>query len=83
VYRDACAQEPKRLLDQPEAGTLAGFLLWYLRYRYKDFAAAGDFFERLLKGGGCLIMLDGLDEVVSVEERRVVRDAVGRLLDTQ
>jgi len=28
-------------------------------------------------------MLDGLDEVVSVSERRVVRDAVGRLLDTQ
>jgi hypothetical protein len=83
AYRDACAERRARILDKPDTGTLPGFLLWYLRYRYKNFEAAADFFDRLLKGRGCLIMLDGLDEVVSVSERRVVRDAVGRLLDTQ
>ena len=83
AYRDACADRRERILDHPETGTLAGFLLWYLRYWYKNFEAAGDFFDRLLKGQGCLIMLDGLDEVVSVSDRRVVRDAVSRLLDTQ
>jgi formylglycine-generating enzyme required for sulfatase activity len=83
AYRDACADRRERILDHPDTGTLAGFLLWYLRYRYKNFEAAGDFFDRLLKGQGCLVMLDGLDEVVSVPERQVVRDAVGRLLDTQ
>jgi predicted NACHT family NTPase len=83
AYRDACAERRERILDDPDTGTLAGFLLWYLRYRYKNFQAAGDFFDRLLKGRGCLIMLDGLDEVVSVSERFVVRDAVGRLLNSQ
>ena len=83
AYRQACAARRDRILDDPETGTLAGFLRWYLRYRYKNFEAAGDFFERLLKGRGCLIMLDGLDEVVSPAERRVGRDAVGRLLDSQ
>jgi formylglycine-generating enzyme required for sulfatase activity len=83
AYRDACAEKRARILDHPDTGTLAGFLRWYLRYRYKNLKAAGDFFERLLKGRGCLIMLDGLDEVVSVSERRVVRDGVDRLLDTQ
>ena len=83
AYRDACAEKRERILDHPDTGTLAGFLRWYLRYRYKNFEASGDFFERLLKGRGCLIMLDGLDEVVSVSERRVVRDGVDRLLDTQ
>jgi len=82
-YRDACLVRRDRIIDDPDAGTLAGFLLWFLRYRYKNFEAASDFFERLLKGRGCLIMLDGLDEVVSPAERRVVRDAVGRLLDNQ
>ncbi|MBN1934096.1 MAG: SUMF1/EgtB/PvdO family nonheme iron enzyme [Anaerolineae bacterium] len=82
VYREQCAAVNR--YDRPEAGTLGAFLLWFLRARYKNFDAAEDFFERLLRGGnGCLILLDGLDEVVQVAERRVVRDEVERLLTSQ
>jgi formylglycine-generating enzyme required for sulfatase activity len=85
VYRDECAQVPGlRVTYGPDQGSLGAFLLWFLRARYKNFNAAGDFFDRLLRGGqGCLILLDGLDEVVSVAERRVVRDEVERLLRSQ
>ena len=85
VYRDECAQVPGRRLHRPDEGSLGAFLLWFLRARYKNFDAAGDFFERLLRGGrqGCLVMLDGLDEVVNVDERRIVRDGVERLLSSQ
>lgn len=85
VYRDECAKVPGlRITHGPNEGSLGAFLLWFLRSRYKNFEAVGDFFDRLLRGGqGCLILLDGLDEVVSVEERRTVRDEVGRLLDSQ
>jgi len=85
VYRDECAQVPGlRITHAPDHGSLGAFLLWFLRARYKNFDAAGDFFERLLKGGhGALILLDGLDEVVNVAERRVVRDEVERLLRVQ
>jgi hypothetical protein len=84
VYRDECAQVPGWRLSRPEEGSLGAFLLWYLRARYKNFEAAGDFFDRLLRGGqGFLILLDGLDEVVSVAERRIVRDGVDRLLRSQ
>ena len=81
VYRQDVAQRPGVRFDRPDAGSLKDFLLWYLRHSYKNFEAAGDFFERLLRGGGGLIMFDGLDEVVSREERLVVRDAISRLFD--
>jgi formylglycine-generating enzyme required for sulfatase activity len=82
VYREQCAKVNR--YHTPEAGTLGGFLLWFLQARYKNFDAAADFFERLLRGGhGCLLLLDGLDEVVEVAERRVVRDEVERLLTSQ
>ncbi len=81
VYRRECRAVPGRRLEHPDEGSLAGFLLWYLRLSYRNFDAAGDFFDRLLRGGGALIMLDGLDEVVQREERLVVRDAISRLLD--
>ena len=85
VYRDQCAQVPGlRVLHGPDEGSLGAFLLWFLRARYKNFEAAGDFFDRLLRGRqGCLIMLDGLDEVVSVAERRTMQDGVERLLRSQ
>ena len=82
VYREQCRQINR--YEKPEAGTLGAFLLWFLKARYKNFDAAEDFFERLLRGGqGALILLDGLDEVVQAEERRVVRDEVERLLTSQ
>ena len=84
VYRAECARVPGLLKQEPDAQSLGAFLLWFLRSRYKNFAAAGDFFDRLLRGGrGGLILLDGLDEVVSVDERRLVRDEVERLLLVQ
>ena len=84
VYRDEVSQVPGvRITHGPEAGSLAAFLRWFLRARYKNFDTAGDFFDRLLLGGqGCLILLDGLDEVVAVGDRRTVRDEVTRLLDS-
>jgi formylglycine-generating enzyme required for sulfatase activity len=82
VYREQCQQVNR--YEKPEVGTLGAFLLWFLKARYKDFDTAEDFFERLLRGGqGALILLDGLDEVVQVTERRVVRDEVERLLTSQ
>ena len=39
-----------------------------------------DFFDRLLLGGGCLLMLDGLDEVVSRTDRSQVRQQVEDLV---
>ncbi len=82
VYREQCRQVNR--YHTPEAGTLGEFLLWFLKARYKNFDAAEDFFERLLRGGkGCLILLDGLDEVMQVTERRVVRDGVEHLLTVQ
>ncbi len=84
VYRDEVARARDRLVGAPDEGSLGAFLLWFLRARYKNFDAAGDFFDRLLRGRrGGLILLDGLDEVVSVDERRIVRDEVERLLRSQ
>ena len=85
VYRDECARVPGlRVLHGPQEGSLGAFLFWFLRARYRNFDAAGDFFDRLLRGGqGCLILLDGLDEVVSADERRTLRDEVDRLLRSQ
>jgi len=84
VYRDEVAGVPGvRITHDPEAGSLGAFLLWFLRARYKNFDASDDFFDRLLSGGrGCMLLLDGLDEVVSVRERRTVRDEVARLLNS-
>jgi formylglycine-generating enzyme required for sulfatase activity len=38
-----------------------------------------DFFDRLLLGGGCLVILDGLDEIVDQTERGHMRTQVERL----
>lgn len=58
---------------------LAGFIVWYLRRRSPALEQSQDFFNRLLMGGGCLLMLDGLDEVVSKQERSWVKEEVERL----
>jgi formylglycine-generating enzyme required for sulfatase activity len=79
VYRELCKQQPNQLQDA-EQGTLIGFLLWYLRTNYNDFEQAEAFFEHLLEQGEVLLMFDGLDEVVSVEERQIVRSEIDNLL---
>ena len=81
VYRDMCAQQSNKSLDDAEHGTLIGFLFWYLRTNYDDFEAAKDFFDDLLEHGDVLLMFDGLDEVVEASERKIVRDQITRLLN--
>lgn len=58
--------------DEPRC--LWGFVVERLKAQNLEFAA--DPIERALESGGCTVMLDGLDEIPTVELRRAVRDAV-------
>ena len=78
-YEHLCEQSPQERLRDPRAGTLAGFIPWYLK-RYSPINTADDFLERLLLGGGCLLLLDGLDEVVSRDARSRMRQQVEQLV---
>jgi hypothetical protein len=78
-YLEKCCQEGGQI-DDPRRGTLAGFIPWYLRHRSPVLEASEDFFDRLLLGGGCLLMIDGLDEITSREQRGQVREEVERLI---
>jgi formylglycine-generating enzyme required for sulfatase activity len=83
-YMRLCHESPDQVLTKVRSGTLAGFILWYLKKRSQaiqtaDEDLADEFFDRLLVGGGCLVMLDGLDEVVSQEERGQARQEIERL----
>jgi len=85
-YLRLSAEVPEQVLTRAHSGTLAGFILWYLMKRSQairvaDETLAEDFFDRLLRGGGCLVMLDGLDEVVSSQARGQVRSEVERLAE--
>ncbi|MEA3351273.1 MAG: SUMF1/EgtB/PvdO family nonheme iron enzyme [Chloroflexota bacterium] len=78
-YKALCHKSPRDLLHTPEMDTLAGYIPWYFRKRNPALKIPAAFFDRLLRGGGCLLMLDGLDEVVSRDERGQVREEVERL----
>jgi formylglycine-generating enzyme required for sulfatase activity len=80
-YLSLCVQSPPERLKEPRRGTLRDFIHWYLERRSSAREFSGDFFDRLLLGGGCLLMLDGLDEVVSREERGRTRQEVENLVD--
>ncbi len=56
-------------MKNPAPGTLAGLIPWYLRRRSPALELSEDFFDRMLLGGGCLLVLDGLDEVANRAER--------------
>ncbi|MBE2233803.1 MAG: SUMF1/EgtB/PvdO family nonheme iron enzyme, partial [Anaerolinea sp.] len=77
-YLEQCHSAPGRVLDAPTTGTLAGFIAWQLQRGSKHGSEA--FFHRLLREGGCLLMIDGLDEVVSREQRGQVREQVEALV---
>ena len=77
-YLEKCHSAPGRALDAPTTGTLAGFIAWQLQRGSKQ--GSEEFFHRLLRGGGCLLMIDGLDEVVNREQRGQVREQVETLV---
>jgi hypothetical protein len=54
------------------------FLPWYGRVQY-DLDLNAAFFRSLLEGGGCLLALDGFDEVPDEAARRRVAAVVGEL----
>jgi len=81
-YLDKCCDAQGKQIEDPRIGTLAGFIPWYLRRRNPVLDLSEDFFDRLLVGGGCLLMLDGLDEVVSRSQRGQVGQEVERLVQT-
>jgi len=78
-YSNICQKSPQERLQHPRHGTLAGFIPWYLRQRSPALDLCEDFFDRLLLGGGCLLMIDGLDEVMNRAERGQVRQQVENL----
>ena len=83
VYRQWVRERPERGLDDPRSAGLAGFLPWYLQSRYHALGPPRDFFDRMLEAKGCLLLLDGIDEVVSSEERLVLRDAVRHFVEVE
>lgn len=79
-YIERVQRSAGALVADPRAGTLAGFIPWYLRRRNPALALSEDFFDRILAGGGCLLMIDGLDEIASREQRGQVRQEVENLV---
>ncbi len=78
-YQHLVHASPQDRLRHPRTGTLAGFIPWYLTQRIPALELSEDFLDRLLLGGGCLLILDGLDEVVSQTDRGQVCEQVERL----
>lgn len=77
---DARAARPLQWADK-SVGTFAGFIKEYLMRHCAALRVSEDFFDRLLLGGGCLVMLDGLDEVVSRHERGRVKQLIENLVN--
>ena len=68
----------------PRRGTLTAFLSHSLIRQEAALGLPEDFFERLLgQGRGCILLLDGLDEVADERERILVRQAVENLAANQ
>ena len=81
-YLEECDKARGRAIDDPLHRKLSGFISYYLRRRSERLGASQDFFHRLLTGGGCLLLLDGLDEVVDSSDRANVREQVEELIQT-
>lgn len=79
-YQETWHAAPTERLHDKGLGTLAGFIKDYLMRRSAALRLSEDFFDRLLLGGGCLVMLDGLDEVVSRHERGRVKQLIEDLV---
>lgn len=83
IYVDECRSDRGLIVRDKLAGTLAGFIPWWQKRRSGLLDASEDLFHRLLLGGGCLLMLDGLDEVVNRDERAKVKGQVEQLIHEQ
>jgi hypothetical protein len=68
----------RQVLDGDGAGTLPAYLTeWYAELGMHP---GGGFFEKALRTGRCLVLLDGLDEVADETERRRMSEWVDRLV---
>lgn len=63
----------------PRSGTFVGYISWYLKHRNPSLKFNTEFFDRILKAGGCLLMFDGLDEVVDLDIKRRLKDDIETL----
>ncbi len=80
VYVQACDAG----LRVPHGGkSIFDFITWWLERQNDIGSASATFLKRLLKGGGCLLLLDGLDEVVDRRSRADVKKQVERLTKVQ
>lgn len=80
-YKRICDGAPLKKLEKQRTGKMAGFIPWYLMRRNPAGELSEDFFDRLLLGGGCLLILDGLDEVTNRDERGQVKAQVEAIAD--
>ena len=81
-YR-AYLEQSRPASQDPQAGTLVGYVLQglaQLTASSEGFSARD--FERILLGGGCLVMLDGLDQAAEGRERARMREQVEKLANT-
>ena len=67
----------------PRAGTLAGYLPWYLARRAPQLERLDGLLQTLLKARRCVVFFDGLDEVVTSSERAIVRQQVEHFVRDQ
>lgn len=65
-----------RASKDPEAGTLLSFISNYLLYRQAALNLPPNFFEILATGNHCLLLLDGLDEIPTEDERLLISSAI-------
>jgi formylglycine-generating enzyme required for sulfatase activity len=77
ILRDFAVRLPQ-VLGDAHACALMDFVKARLKEQNLDFANA--FLEEQLEGGRALVMLDGLDEVPDVQQRRFVLEAVRALI---
>lgn len=70
-YVRRCSSNGQNLLDYLEIFVCGKFL-----YLDPPLSKAKDFFSHQLRNGHCLVLLDGFDEVTSLEERLLIRDEI-------
>jgi formylglycine-generating enzyme required for sulfatase activity len=70
----------RRLKEVLEADGAARSLPTYLSEQHADMHSPKGFFEKMLRAGKCLVLLDGLDEVADKRERQQMSEWVDRLV---